>query len=103
MAEIAAAESDIVVITDYHSRDEDPASIRAALEGFARAAFPRREIYNVSPPEDAIRKAISLATTSDAILWAGPGHQDYREVMGERITSSARDSARQALKEFGWS
>jgi UDP-N-acetylmuramoyl-L-alanyl-D-glutamate--2,6-diaminopimelate ligase len=103
MAEIAAAGSDIVVITDYHSRDEDPASIRQALEGFARDAFPRREIYNVSPPEDAIRKAVSLATTGDAILWAGPGHQDYREVKGERIPSSARDSAREALKEFGWS
>lgn len=103
MAEIAAAGSDIVVITDYHSRDEDPASIRAALEGFARAAFPRREIYNISPPEDAIRKAVSLATKGDAILWAGPGHQDYREVKGERTPSSARDSAREALKEFGWS
>lgn len=103
MAEIAAAGSDIVVITDYHSRDEDPASIRAVLEGFARAAFPKREIYNVSPPEDAIRKAVSLATTGDAILWAGPGHQDYREVKGERTPSSARESAREALKEFGWS
>jgi UDP-N-acetylmuramoyl-L-alanyl-D-glutamate--2,6-diaminopimelate ligase len=103
MAEIAAAGADIVVITDYHSRDEDPASIREALEGFARDAFPRREIYNVSPPEEAIKKAVSLATTGDAILWAGPGHQDYREVKGERIPSSARDSAREALKEFGWS
>lgn len=103
MAQVAAAGSDIVVITDYHSRDEDPESIRSALEGFAREAYPKREIYNVSPPEAAIRKAVSLATTGDAILWAGPGHQDYREVNGVRTPSSARQSAREALKEFGWS
>jgi UDP-N-acetylmuramoyl-L-alanyl-D-glutamate--2,6-diaminopimelate ligase len=103
MAEIAAAGSDIVVITDYHSRDEDPDFIRTSLEGFARAAYPNRELYNISPPEAAIRKAVSLATTGDAILWAGPGHQDYREVNGERVPSSAREQARQALKEHGWS
>jgi UDP-N-acetylmuramoyl-L-alanyl-D-glutamate--2,6-diaminopimelate ligase len=103
MAEIAAAGSDIVVITDYHSRDEDPEFIRTSLEGFARAAYPNRELYNISPPEAAIRKAVSLATTGDAILWAGPGHQDYREVNGERVPSSAREQARQALKEHGWS
>jgi UDP-N-acetylmuramoyl-L-alanyl-D-glutamate--2,6-diaminopimelate ligase len=103
MAEIAASGSDIVVITDYHSRDEDPDSIRASLEGFAKAAYPKRELYNISPPEAAIRKAVSLATTGDAILWAGPGHQDYREVNGERVPSSARQEARAALKEHGWS
>ena len=102
MAEIAAAGSDIVVVTDYHSRDEDPDSIRASLEGFARAAYPKRELYNISPPEAAIRKAVSLATTGDAILWAGPGHQDYREVNGARVSSSARQEAREALKEHGW-
>jgi UDP-N-acetylmuramoyl-L-alanyl-D-glutamate--2,6-diaminopimelate ligase len=103
MAEIAAAGSDIVVVTDYHSRDEDPDSIRASLEGFARAAYPKRELYNISPPEAAIRKAVSLATTGDAILWAGPGHQDYREVNGARVSSSARQEAKEALKEHGWS
>jgi len=102
MAQIAAAEADIVVITDYHSRDEDPDAIRSILEGFAREAYPTREIYNISPPEDAIRKAVSLATTGDAVLWAGPGHQDYREVKGIRTPSSARQSAREALKEHGW-
>jgi UDP-N-acetylmuramoyl-L-alanyl-D-glutamate--2,6-diaminopimelate ligase len=102
MAQIAAAEADVVVITDYHSRDEDPDAIRSVLEGFAREAYPKREIYNISPPEEAIRKAVSIATTGDAILWAGPGHQDYREVKGVRTPSSARQSAREALKEHGW-
>lgn len=103
MAQVAAAGSDILVITDHHPRFEDPESIRAGLENAARESSPSHEIYNVSPPEAAIRKAVSLATTGDAILWAGPGHQDYRDIRGVRTPYSARKEARDALKEHGWS
>jgi UDP-N-acetylmuramoyl-L-alanyl-D-glutamate--2,6-diaminopimelate ligase len=103
MAQVAAAGSDILVITDHHPRFEDPTSIRAGLEKAARESAPNHEIYNVSPPEAAIRKAVSLATTGDAILWAGPGHQDYRDIRGVRTPYSARKEARDALKEHGWS
>jgi UDP-N-acetylmuramoyl-L-alanyl-D-glutamate--2,6-diaminopimelate ligase len=103
MAQVAAAGSDILVITDHHPRFEDPTSIRAGLEKSARESYPNHEIYNVSPPEAAIRKAVSLATTGDAILWAGPGHQDYRDIRGVRTPYSARKEARDALKEHGWS
>ena len=102
MAQVAAAGSDILVITDHHPRFEDPDSIRAGLEKSARESYPNHEIYNVSPPEAAIRKAVSLATTGDAILWAGPGHQDYRDIRGVRTPYSARKEARDALKEHGW-
>jgi UDP-N-acetylmuramoyl-L-alanyl-D-glutamate--2,6-diaminopimelate ligase len=102
MAQVAAAGSDILVITDHHPRFEDPTSIRAGLEKAARESYPHHEIYNVSPPEAAIRKAVSLATTGDAILWAGPGHQDYRDIRGVRTPYSARKEARDALKEHGW-
>jgi UDP-N-acetylmuramoyl-L-alanyl-D-glutamate--2,6-diaminopimelate ligase len=60
------------------------------------------EIHEVSPPEDAIRVAVSLAGPGDSILWAGPGHQNYRDIRGVRTEYSARDLARQALKEAGW-
>jgi len=103
MAQVAAAGSDILVITDHHPRFEDPDSIRAGLEKAARESAPNHEIYNVSPPEAAIRKAVSLATSGDAILWAGPGHQDYRDIRGVRTPYSARKEARDALKEHGWS
>jgi UDP-N-acetylmuramoyl-L-alanyl-D-glutamate--2,6-diaminopimelate ligase len=103
MAQVAAAGSDILVITDHHPRFEDPDSIRAGLEKAARDSAPHHEIYNVSPPEAAIRKAVSLATSGDAILWAGPGHQDYRDIRGVRTPYSARKEARDALKEHGWS
>jgi UDP-N-acetylmuramoyl-L-alanyl-D-glutamate--2,6-diaminopimelate ligase len=102
MASVAVENSDILIITDHHPRFEDPASIRLTLVSAARAAKPQAEIYQVSPPEDAIVKAISLVQPGDSILWAGPGHQDYRDIRGVRTPYSARALARQALKEAGW-
>ena len=103
MARVASEASDILVITDHHPRFEDPTSIRATLlEGAKLAADQPQETYEVSPPEQAIRKAVSLAKEGDSILWAGPGHQDYRDIRGVRTPYSARDEARAALHEAGW-
>jgi len=103
MAQVAVEGSDILVITDHHPRFEDPAAIRAALLESAKLARPEAEIFEVSPPEAAIRKAVSLAQPGDSILWAGPGHQDYRDIKGVRTPYSARAEARSALREHGWS
>ena len=103
MSQTAADGCDILVITDHHPRFENPASIRAALVAAAREHRPELEIHEVSPPEAAIRTAVSLAQPGDAILWAGPGHQDYRDIEGVRTPYSAREQARAALKEYGWS
>ncbi|GAA4684088.1 Mur ligase family protein [Frondihabitans cladoniiphilus] len=102
MARVAAAGSDILVITDHHPRFEDPDSIRKTLVDAAREAYPEHEIHEVSPPEAAIRAAVVLAGEGDSILWAGPGHQDYRDIEGVRTPYSARDEARDALREAGW-
>ncbi len=102
MAQVAAENSDILVITDHHPRFEDASSIRATLVREARLARPDGEIHEVSPPEEAIMLAVSLVQPGDAILWAGPGHQDYRDIRGVRTPYSARALARQALKDAGW-
>jgi UDP-N-acetylmuramoyl-L-alanyl-D-glutamate--2,6-diaminopimelate ligase len=102
MGRVAADGSDILVITDHHPRFEDPASIRKTLLEGAALAEHQPEIYEVSPPEAAIRKAVSLARPGDSILWAGPGHQDYRDIEGVRTPYSAREEARAALREAGW-
>jgi UDP-N-acetylmuramoyl-L-alanyl-D-glutamate--2,6-diaminopimelate ligase len=102
MARVAAEGSDILVITDHHPRFEDPTSIRQTLLEGAKLAQHQPETFEVSPPEMAIRKAVSLAREGDSILWAGPGHQDYRDIRGVRTPYSARDEARAALREAGW-
>ncbi|MGH3704662.1 MAG: Mur ligase family protein, partial [Agromyces sp.] len=102
MGAIAARGADAVVITDFHPRFEDPASIRAALIAGAREAVPDREIHEIADPREAFRAALALAGEGDAILYAGPGHEDYHEVKGVKIPYSARDDSRQALRDAGW-
>ena len=102
MGRVASQFSDVLVVTDHHPRFEDPTSIRATLvEGAALATEPA-ELHEVSPPESAIRAAVALAKEGDSILWAGPGHQDYRDIRGVRTPYSAREEARSALAEAGW-
>ncbi len=102
MGAIAARGSDAVVITDFHPRWEDPAAIRAALLEGARSAVPELELYEVPDPRAAFRTALSLAGEGDVVLYAGPGHEDYQEVAGQRLPYSARDDVRLALREAGW-
>ena len=89
-------------ITDHHPRFENPESIRATLIEGARRARPDAEIHEYSPPERAIIEAVKLVGDGDAILWAGPGHQDYRDIRGVRTPYSARELARRALADAGW-
>ena len=102
MGRVASEGSDILVITDHHPRFEDPQAIRATLIEGANLAEHQAELHEVSPPEKAIRVAVALAQEGDSILWAGPGHQDYRDIRGERTPYSARAEAREALREAGW-
>ncbi|HCS60659.1 MAG TPA: UDP-N-acetylmuramoyl-L-alanyl-D-glutamate--2,6-diaminopimelate ligase [Microbacterium sp.] len=102
MARTAVEGSDILVVTDHHPRMEDPASIRATLINSARRARPDADIHEYSPPEEAIIAAVGLVGDGDAILWAGPGHQDYRDIRGVRTPYSARELARRALRDAGW-
>ncbi|TDN88546.1 UDP-N-acetylmuramoyl-L-alanyl-D-glutamate--2,6-diaminopimelate ligase [Microbacterium sp. BK668] len=102
MGRTAVEGSDILIVTDHHPRFEDPDSIRATLIEGARRARPDAEILEFSPPERAIIEAVRLVGDGDAILWAGPGHQDYRDIRGERTPYSARELARRALRAQGW-
>jgi len=102
MARVASEGSDVLVITDHHPRFENAASIRATLVEGAALAEHQAELHEVSPPEKAIRVAVGLAREGDSILWAGPGHQDYRDIEGVRTPYSAREEARAALREAGW-
>lgn len=103
MGRVASEGSDLLVITDHHPRFEDPEAIRATLVEGANLAEHQAELLVISPPEKAIREAVALAKEGDSILWAGPGHQDYRDIRGVRTPYSARAEARDALREAGWS
>ena len=103
MGRTAVEGSDILIVTDHHPRSENPDAIREVLVEGARRARPDAEIHEFTPPERAILEAVKLVGEGDAILWAGPGHQDYRDIRGVRTPYSARELSRRALRAAGWS
>ncbi|WP_280804213.1 Mur ligase family protein [Aurantimicrobium minutum] len=102
MGQITAEGADVVVITDYHPRTEDPALIRAALIAGARDVPGGAEVHEVADVRAAIATAISLASSGDAIIYAGPGHETVREVAGEQIPFNFREEIQHALREAGY-
>ncbi len=69
MGEVAAAHSDLVIVTDDNPRGEDPAAIRLQILAGAPGA---RE---VGDRRAAIRAAIDEAGPGDIVLIAGKGHE----------------------------
>ena len=75
--EIGARNSDIVIITEDDSRDEDRTLI---AEEFARGAEEagktrEKDLFVILDREEAIEKAISLAKKDDIVLVLGKGHE----------------------------
>lgn len=98
----AAAGSDLLIITDHHSRTEDPGEIRAALIAGARTRVTADRIVEVANPATAIAEAVSRAGASDTILWCGLASQDYRDVGGVERPFSVVEASVAALKKYGW-
>lgn len=75
--EILGRYSDIVIITEDDSRDEDPAEIAAMfVEGAERAGKVReKDLYVELDRAKAIEKAIGLARPGDLVLILGKGHE----------------------------
>ncbi len=69
MGRIAAAQSDIAIVTDDNPRGEDPAAIRAAIMAGAPG------LLEVGDRRRAIAAAIAQAQAADIVLIAGKGHE----------------------------
>ena len=69
MGEIAAAKSDMVIVTDDNPRGEDPAAIRAEVMAGAAGA------EEIGDRRSAILAAIAAAGRDDIVLVAGKGHE----------------------------
>jgi UDP-N-acetylmuramoyl-L-alanyl-D-glutamate--2,6-diaminopimelate ligase len=85
----AASSADLVVVTDQHPRDEDPALIRATLVSSLLEELPPQNVVEIADPKAAIAHAISSASANGAVLWCGPGHLKYREVAGVKVPFDA--------------
>ncbi|MBM3347863.1 MAG: UDP-N-acetylmuramoyl-L-alanyl-D-glutamate--2,6-diaminopimelate ligase [Betaproteobacteria bacterium] len=99
MGAIAARHADRVVLTSDNPRGEDPLLILddiLAGMGEGQSAAPL-----VDPDRAAaIRAAILAAATSDVVLIAGKGHEDYQEVAGVKRPFSDALEAQAALRDW---
>jgi UDP-N-acetylmuramoyl-L-alanyl-D-glutamate--2,6-diaminopimelate ligase len=78
MGEAAAAEADVVIVTDDNPRSEDPALIRRAI----LAACP--EASEVGDRAEAILRGVDALGPGDALLVAGKGHETG-QVIGDDV------------------
>ncbi len=69
MGRIAAAQSDVSIVTDDNPRGEDPATIRAEVLRGAQAAC------DIGDRREAILAAVTEAGRDDIVLIAGKGHE----------------------------
>ncbi len=100
MGRIAAAGSDLVVITSDNPRGEDPQAIIEEILAGAREVDTdlRRHLVEADRGR-AIRMAVDCAGPGDMVVIAGKGHEPYQLIGGERLSFDDRLQARQAILE----
>lgn len=94
MAEAAASQSHLCIVTSDNPRNEDPEEIISQIlpglgEKPHEVVLDRREAINL---------AVELSKPSDIILIAGKGHETYQEINGVRNHFDDREVARRALE-----
>ncbi len=83
MAQIAADNSEQLILTSDNPRTEDPEKILDDME--AGITLDRKRItLRISNRKEAIRTAFALANAGDIVLVAGKGHEKYQEINGVR-------------------
>ncbi|MFM1778876.1 MAG: hypothetical protein RIS51_21 [Actinomycetota bacterium] len=95
---LAGSNADLLVITDQHPRDEDPAIIRHALLAGAATNMDAGRILEIPDPAQAIKAAVLETAEDSAVLWCGPGHLTYREIAGQKVPFDARALAKEAVE-----
>jgi len=95
---VAAANCDILIVTDDNPRTEDPAAIRAAiLEGAAGAGA---QVYEVVPRQQAVKTALTMAKPGWTVVVLGRGDEEYQEVAGRLAPLYDPDVVRAAWREI---
>jgi UDP-N-acetylmuramoyl-L-alanyl-D-glutamate--2,6-diaminopimelate ligase len=100
MGAIAAADADLLIVTDDNPRTEAPEAIRAeVLAGVDDVAVPRRaEVREIGDRRAAIAAALEAAEPGDVVLIAGKGHETGQEIAGVVHPFDDREVVRELLR-----
>jgi len=103
MGAAAAELADVVIVTDDNPRDEDPASIRAAVLSGTRSPNSQARVMEVADRSAAIRAAVQQALPDGIVAVLGKGHETTQEVAGLMEPFDDRLHLAQALRDVsGW-
>ena len=91
MGTAAAANADVVIVTDDNPRSEDPAEIRAAVLTGAPNAI------EIADRGEAIARAIAMLGPGDVLCVAGKGHETGQIVGDRSIPFSDHEAVKRAL------
>lgn len=92
MGAVAAAYSDISIVTSDNPRFEPPLQIiNDIVWGFEKSPVKRSELIIIEDRKEAIKKALHLAGRKDIILLAGKGHELYQEIKGVKYPMDERE------------
>ncbi|PZO47366.1 MAG: UDP-N-acetylmuramoyl-L-alanyl-D-glutamate--2,6-diaminopimelate ligase [Alphaproteobacteria bacterium] len=92
MGAIAARHADVAIVTDDNPRSEEPSAIRAQILKAAPNAI------EIGDRAQAIREAIAMMKSGDAVLIAGKGHETGQIIKGVTHPFSDQDVARGVLE-----
>lgn len=96
MAHIAAAGSDLAILTSDNPRLEDPNLI---LDQMKTGIQPGDRYIAICDRREAIRTAVMMAEQGDIILVAGKGHETYQDAGGVKIHFDDREEIRRAFDQ----
>lgn len=91
MGAVAAQYADNVIVTDDNPRDENPATIRAAVLAAAPGASA------IADRAEAIRTAVQQLHTGDVLVVAGKGHETTQIIGTQVIHFNDADEIRKAV------
>ena len=99
MGAIASRLSDAIIITDDNPRSEPSQAIIDEILPGVDPATPRAIINDRT---QAIETALAEAGESDVVAVLGKGHEDYQEVMGQRLPISDLAIIRRFREQHGY-
>ncbi|MBU8878467.1 UDP-N-acetylmuramoyl-L-alanyl-D-glutamate--2,6-diaminopimelate ligase [Bacillus sp. FJAT-29790] len=94
MGEIANRYSDFVFVTSDNPRSEDPIIIMKDIEKGMKSSSHYQLVVN---REEAIKKAINMASSNDVVLIAGKGHETYQILKDKTIHFDDKIIAKKTL------
>lgn len=98
MGEVSGILSDVSIITEDNSRDEDVLSIISDIEVGLKKVNGN---YIVIPDrKEAIKYCITSAQDGDIIVLAGKGHEDYQEIKGVKYRFDEREVISEILESL---